>query len=63
MKKLLLLCLLILCSVSVVACGSETKSETAATPLKPATAVFETSMGNFEVKLATDRRPRPVRIL
>lgn len=58
MKKLVLLCLLILCSFSVVACGGETKSETATTPLKSATAVFETSMGNFEVKLATDLAPK-----
>lgn len=58
MKKLLILCLLIFSSFSVVACGSETKSEPAAVPMKPATAVFETSMGDFEVKLATDLAPK-----
>ena len=54
MKKLLILCLLVFSSFSVVACGSETKSEPNAVPMKSATAVFETSMGDFEVKLATD---------
>ena len=58
MKKLLILCLVIFCSFSVIACGSETKNEPAAAPLKPATAVFETSMGTFEVKLATDLAPK-----
>ena len=58
LKKLLILCLLIFSSFSVVACGSETKSEQAAAPMKPATAVFETSMGDFEVKLATDLAPK-----
>ena len=58
MKKLLILCLLVFSSFSVVACGSETKSEPDAVPMKPATAVFETSMGDFEVKLATDLAPK-----
>lgn len=58
MKKLLILYLLVFSSFSVVACGSETKSEPDAVPMKPATAVFETSMGDFEVKLATDLAPK-----
>ena len=58
LKKLLILCLLVFSSFSVVACGSETKSEPDAVPMKPATAVFETSMGDFEVKLATDLAPK-----
>lgn len=58
MKKLLILCLLVFSSFSVVACGSETKSEPDAVPMKPATAVFETSMGDFEVNLATDLAPK-----
>ncbi len=58
LKKLLILCLVIFCSFSVIACGSETKNEPAAVPLKPATAVFETSMGTFEVKLATELAPK-----
>ena len=58
LKKLLILYLLVFSSFSVVACGSETKSEPDAVPMKPATAVFETSMGDFEVKLATDLAPK-----
>ena len=58
LKKILILCLLVFSSFSVVACGSETKSEPDAVPMKPATAVFETSMGDFEVKLATDLAPK-----
>jgi cyclophilin family peptidyl-prolyl cis-trans isomerase len=58
LKKLLILCLLVFSSFSVVACGSETKREPDAVPMKPATAVFETSMGDFEVKLATDLAPK-----
>lgn len=57
-EKIIILCLLIFSSFSVVACGSETKSEPAAVPMKPATAVFETVNGCFEVKLATDLAPK-----
>ena len=52
MKKLLLL-IMLMCSVAVSACGSEPQKEA----MPPATAVFETSMGNFEVALATDLAP------
>ena len=44
MKKLLILCLLVFSSFSVVACGSETKSEPDAVPMKPATAVLATDL-------------------
>lgn len=54
MKKILLLCMLIMCSMIAVACGSEEQKPAA----KPATAVFETNMGSFEVKLATDLAPK-----
>ena len=49
MKKLLLL-IMLMCSVAVSACGSEPQKEA----MPPATAVFETNMGNFEVALATN---------
>ncbi len=52
MKKLLLL-IMLLCSVALSACGSEAQAE----KLPPATAVFETNMGSFEVALATDLAP------
>ncbi len=52
MKKLLLL-IMLMCSVAVSACGSEPQKEA----MPPATAVFETNMGNFEVVLATDLAP------
>ena len=55
MKKILLLCMLLICTFCMCACGSEKKEEVP--KLGPATAVFETSMGNFEVKLATDLAP------
>lgn len=54
MKKILLLCMLLMCSMLAVACGSEEKKVAA----QPATAVFETNMGTFEVKLATDLAPK-----
>lgn len=54
MKKVLLICMLLLCSMIATACGSEEKKAAA----EPATAVFETNMGNFEVKLATDLAPK-----
>lgn len=57
MKRLLIIFLVILCSLSVVACGNEKKVEQAAS-MNQATAIFETSMGNFEVKLATDLAPK-----
>lgn len=53
MKKIFIVCMLIICSLAAVACGSEEKTVKA----EPATAVFETSMGNFEIKLATDLAP------
>lgn len=58
MKKLMTLGLMILCAISVMACSSEAKTEQVAVPLKPATAVFETSMGTFEIKLATELAPK-----
>jgi len=53
MKRILLLCMLLLCMFTFTACGSEK----AAPKAEPATAVFETNMGNFEIKLATDYAP------
>lgn len=53
MKKIFIVCMLIICSMAAVACGSEEKPVKA----EPATAVFETSMGTFEIKLATDLAP------
>ena len=55
MKKILFVCMLLLCMFTVTACGSEKKAD--APKAEPATAVFETTMGNFEVKLATDYAP------
>ena len=52
MKKLLLM-IMLLCSFAVSACGGEPEAE----KLPPATAVFETNMGNFEIALATDLAP------
>lgn len=56
MKKILLVCLLLLVTLGVAACG-QGKETAPAADVKPATAVFETSMGNFEIKLATDYAP------
>ena len=55
MKKLITICLLLLCVFTLTACGQEEKK---AAPAEPATAVFNTSMGDFEVKLATDKAPK-----
>ena len=52
MKKLLVL-IMLLCSFAVSACGSEPEKPA----LPPATAVFETNMGTFEIALATDLAP------
>ena len=56
MKKVLVLCMLLLCMVGLTACGQEKKES--AVKAEPATAVFQTSMGDFEVKLATDYAPK-----
>ncbi len=53
MKKVLALCLLLLCGCLALACGS---SKAAALP--PATAVLDTSLGTIEIKLATELAPR-----
>lgn len=55
MKKILLACMLVLFMFSLTACGSEKKAE--APKAEPATAVFDTTMGSFEIKLATDYAP------
>ena len=55
MKKILVLCLLLLCMAGLTACGQEKEQPVKA---EPATAVFQTNMGDFEVKLATDYAPK-----
>ena len=55
MKKILFICLVVLCSLSMIACGNETKK---ASEAKPAVAVFKTSMGSFEVELETNLAPK-----
>ena len=55
MKKIFLLCFLLLAGLTASACGND--KEAAKPVLKPATAVFETSLGNFECTLATDLAP------
>lgn len=54
MKRIIVLMMLVLFSFSVTACGSEEKK---AAKVPPATAVFETNMGTFEIKLATEEAP------
>lgn len=54
MKKILLICLLFVCALGMTACGKEAEKKVNA---EPATAVFTTNMGIFEVKLATDLAP------
>lgn len=54
MKKIVLICMLLISMFTLTACGSE-KQE--APKAEPATAVFETNMGTFEIKLATDYAP------
>lgn len=54
MKKLLVICMLLLAAFAVTACGQEKQAPKA----EPATAVFSTSMGDFEVQLATDYAPK-----
>jgi len=57
MKKILLVIMMLVALLGVSACGS-TKESAPAPNAKPATAVFETNMGNFEIKLATDYAPK-----
>ncbi len=56
MKKILLLCFMLITMFAITACGGE-KKEQAAVNAEPATAVFQTNKGDFEVKLATDYAP------
>ncbi|MGM9529065.1 MAG: peptidylprolyl isomerase, partial [Phascolarctobacterium sp.] len=56
MKRIVLICMLLLCMVGLAACGTEKKEN--AVKAEPVTAVFQTSMGDFEVKLATDYAPK-----
>ena len=53
LKKILALLSIVIFALLVSACGGEKKVEKP----KPATAVFETNMGSFEVALATEDAP------
>ena len=55
MKKLLIVCLMLVCALALTACGQAKQEQVP--KAEPATAVFNTSMGDFEVKLATDYAP------
>ena len=55
MKKFLIICLMLVCALVLTACGQEKQEQ--APKAESATAVFNTSMGDFEVKLATDYAP------
>ena len=55
MKKFLIIFLMLVCALVLTACGQEKQEQ--APKAEPATAVFNTSMGDFEVKLATDYAP------
>lgn len=55
MKKLFIICCLLVCALALTACGAEKQEPVKA---EPATAVFTTSMGDFEIKLATDYAPQ-----
>lgn len=57
MKKILLVCMLLLSLFGMTACGQNNDAGPAA-DAKPATAVFDTNMGSFEIKLATDYAPQ-----
>ncbi|MCH3951729.1 MAG: peptidylprolyl isomerase [Acidaminococcus sp.] len=59
MLKKLASVLLLVCAVMVTACGNSNKQASAkAEALKgPVTAQFETSMGNFDVRLAVEQAP------
>lgn len=56
MRKFIVL-LLALCCIAAVGCGVKEKKAAAETVVKPASAVFVTNMGTFEVKLATEEAP------
>lgn len=53
MKRFILMLALLVLALGVSACGKAGDRTSA----QPATAIFETSMGNFEVKLATEQAP------
>jgi cyclophilin family peptidyl-prolyl cis-trans isomerase len=59
MKKIFLAVLLLLTTIALSACGSaaDGNKTAAAAPAKPATAIFDTSMGTFECKLETTLAP------
>ena len=66
MKKIFSIALIAVCCVFLAACGGQEKKAgagtaekkaAAASSVKPATAVFITNMGEFQVKLATKEAP------
>ena len=59
MKRAIAICLVLVCCFALAACGEKSKEAGAAAtaPVKPAIAVFDTSMGTFEVELATKDAP------
>ncbi|MBR5486649.1 MAG: peptidylprolyl isomerase [Phascolarctobacterium sp.] len=55
MKKFIMICLLLVCAMAVTACGAKEPEKKVV--LEPATAVFTTNMGTFEIKLETELAP------
>ena len=47
MKKFIMICLLLVCALAVSACGAKEPEKKVV--LEPATAVFTTNMGTFEI--------------
>ena len=47
MKKLLIICLMLVCALGLTACGQEKQEQ--APKAEPATAVFNTSMGDLRL--------------
>ena len=54
MRRIILLCLSLVVCFAFSACGSEVENKP---PVKPAKAVFETSMGTFTCRLETAKAP------
>ena len=55
MKKIILLCLLLLCMAGLTACGQEKEQ---AVKAEPATAVFQTMMRDVEIKVSSQSEPK-----
>ena len=58
MKRILIICMLLVTCVMMTACGKEADTAEKVAPVQPAIAVFDTNVGKFSCRLAVKEAPK-----